>query len=100
VRGGEGEGGEEEQEQKQEQEQPASTAVLCLTDSFPALVTICGRMVSGRLEWLIAVGAGFSRNRTKAVEQELELERTCVVGCREVREANLSYLYESCDHVR
>jgi hypothetical protein len=37
-------------------------------------------MVSGRLEWLIAVSAGLQENRTKAVEQELELKRTCV-GC-------------------
>jgi hypothetical protein len=96
VRGGEREGEEEEEEEEEEQEQPASTAVLCSTDSFPALVTICGSMVCGRLEWLIAVGAGFQEIESKAVEQE----RTWVVGCREVREANLSYLYESCDHVR
>jgi hypothetical protein len=62
VRGGEREG---EEEQEQEQEQPASTAVLCLTDSLPALVTICESMVSGRLEWLIAVGTGFQEIEQK-----------------------------------
>jgi hypothetical protein len=62
VRGGEREG---EEEQEQEQEQPVSTAVLCSTDSFPALVTICGSMFSGRLKWLIAVGTGFQEIEQK-----------------------------------
>jgi hypothetical protein len=45
-------------------------------DEFRTCCTWCGGMVSGRLEWLIAVGAGLQENRTKAVEQELELKRT------------------------